>query len=57
MPPKNRYNIRLAENKGVAIEIIENNFEKYFEDFYNLIERTAKRNNFKLHPEIYYKNI
>ena len=57
MHPKNRYNIRLAENKGVAIEIIENNFEKYFEDFYSLMERTAKRNNFKLHPEVYYKNI
>ncbi len=57
MQPKNRYNIRLAENKGVAIEIIENNFEKYFEDFYSLMDRTAKRNNFKLHPEFYYKNI
>ncbi len=57
MQPKNRYNIRLAENKGVAIEIIENNFEKYFEDFYSLMERTAKRNSFKLHPKVYYKNI
>ncbi|MDP3004525.1 MAG: peptidoglycan bridge formation glycyltransferase FemA/FemB family protein, partial [Candidatus Azambacteria bacterium] len=38
-------------------EIIENNFEKYFEDFYSLMERTAKRNDFKLHPEVYYKNI
>ncbi|MEK7578438.1 MAG: peptidoglycan bridge formation glycyltransferase FemA/FemB family protein [Patescibacteria group bacterium] len=57
MHPKNRYNIRLAENKGVAVEIIENNFEKYFEDFYSLMERTAKRNNFKLHPKVYYKNI
>ena len=57
MHPKNRYNIRLAENKGVVIEIIEKNFEKYFEDFYSLMERTAKRNDFKLHPEVYYKNI
>lgn len=57
MRQKNRYNIRLAENKGVAIEIIENNFDKYFEDFYSLMERTAKRNDFKLHSEFYYKNI
>ena len=57
MHPKNRYNIRLAENKGVVIEIIENNFEKYFEDFYGLMKKTARRNNFKLHPEVYYKNI
>lgn len=57
MHPKNRYNIRLAGNKGVAIEIVENNFEKCFEDFYSLMEKTGKRNNFKLHPKIYYRNI
>ncbi len=57
MHPKNRYNIHLAENKGVAIEIIENDFEKYFEDFYSLMKKTAKRNNFKLHPKVYYRNI
>jgi len=57
MHPKNRYNIRLAENKGVVIEIIENNFGKYFEDFLSLMKKTARRNNFKLHPGVYYKNI
>jgi len=54
---KNRYDIRSAENRGVMVEIIENNFEKYFEDFFNLMEKTARRNNFKLHPRIYYENI
>ena len=57
MHPKNRYNIRLAENKGVAIEIIENNFEKYFETFFSLLSETAKRDNFHLHPKAYYQNV
>ena len=57
MHPKNRYNIRLAENKGVAIEIIENNFEKYFETFFSLLSETAKRDNFNLHPKAYYQNV
>lgn len=57
MHPKSRYNIRLAEGKGVKIEIIESDFEKYFEDFYRLMEKTAERNDFKLHPETYYRNI
>ena len=67
MHPKNRYNIRLAENKGVVIEIIENNFvplrgisrreKKYFDIFYELLNQTAKRNKFNLHPKIYYQNI
>lgn len=57
MHPKTRYNIRLAEKKGIKIEIVKNNFEKYFNDFYRLLEETAKRGNFKLHPKIYYQNI
>ncbi len=67
MHPKNRYSIRLAENKGVTIEIIENNFvplrgisrreKKYFDIFYELLNQTAKRNKFNLHPKIYYQNI
>jgi len=57
MHPKNRYNIRLAENKGAAIEIIENNFEKYFEMFFSLLSETAKRDNFNLHPKAYYQNV
>jgi len=57
MHPKTRYNIHLAENKNIRIEIIDNNFEKYFDDFYKILEKTAKRNRFFLHPEIYYQNI
>lgn len=57
MHSKTRYGIRLAENKGVKVEIINTDFQKYFSVFYDLMKKTAERNNFKLHPEIYYKNI
>ena len=57
MHPKTRYNIRLAEKKGVKIEIVKDDFEKYFEEFYALLKETAKRDNFGLHPKIYYQNI
>ncbi|MDO8471463.1 MAG: peptidoglycan bridge formation glycyltransferase FemA/FemB family protein [bacterium] len=57
IPRKSRYDIRYAENKGVVIEIIDNNLNKYFEDFYSLLSETAKRNNFSLHQKIYYQNI
>lgn len=55
--PKNRYNIRLAEKRGVEIEIIGQDFKKYFDDFYRLLRETAKRDNFNLHPKNYYQNI
>lgn len=57
MHPKNRYSIKLAEKRGVKIKIIGENFERYFEDFYKLLNETARRNNFNLHPKSYYQNI
>jgi len=57
MHPKTRYNINLARKRGIKIEIISENFDKYFHDFYGLIEETAKRDNFNLHPKDYYRNI
>ncbi len=71
MPKDSRYDIRYAENKGVKVEIIENDFvplrgisrrEKnnlisYLEDFYGLIKKTSERGKFNLHPKSYYKNI
>lgn len=57
MHPKTRYNIRLAEKKGVKIKIVKSDFKKYFEEFFDLLKETAKRDNFNLHSKIYYKNI
>ena len=57
MHSKTRYNIGLAERRGVKVEIISQNFDKYFADFYKLLEETAERDNFNLHPKNYYENI
>ncbi|MFH1509140.1 MAG: peptidoglycan bridge formation glycyltransferase FemA/FemB family protein [bacterium] len=52
MHSKTRYNIRLAEKKGVTIEkTIE---EKNITDFYRLLEKTTKRGEFAGHPRSYY---
>lgn len=51
MKQKTRYNIRLAEKKGVKIDI--GNFEK----FYNLLIHTSTRQKIKLHPKNYYKKL
>ena len=57
MSQKGRYDIRLAENKGVTVKIVDSGLCEYFEDFYGLLSKTAKRNNFSLHPKSYYRNI
>ena len=57
MHSKNRYAIRLAENRGVAVDIIKDNLSGYFKIFYELLSKTAKRNKFNLHPEKYYQSI
>lgn len=54
MHQKTRYNIRLAEKKGVEIE---NMGERGFEDFWNLTETTTRRDKFSSHPKDYYQAI
>lgn len=57
MHEKTRYNIRLAEKKGVEVQIIENDLSNYFDAFYTLLQETATRDRFQLHPKSYYENI
>ncbi len=57
MHQKARYSVRLAEKKGVTVEIVTEHLENYFDDFLKLMEETAFRNEFKLHEKEYYKNI
>lgn len=53
MHQKHRYNIRLAEKKGV--KIIQDN--KKVKDFYNLLQKTNTRQKIEMFPEKYYQNL
>lgn len=52
MHQKTRYNIRLAQKKGVSIERVG---AERFEEFWRLMEETRERDEFKLHSKRYYK--
>jgi peptidoglycan pentaglycine glycine transferase (the first glycine) len=52
MKPKTRYNIRLAEKKGVRVFVSRD--EKHFEKFLDLVEVTARRDGIIPHPREYY---
>lgn len=51
MKPKTRYNINLAQRKGV---LIKEGGQANLLDFYKLMLETANRNQFNLHPQGYY---
>lgn len=53
MNQKTRYNIRLAQKKGV--EIIEDNSDKAFEEYLELTKETTQRQKFYAHKERYHK--
>ncbi|MFA6431810.1 MAG: peptidoglycan bridge formation glycyltransferase FemA/FemB family protein [Candidatus Margulisiibacteriota bacterium] len=52
---KTRYNIRLAEKKGVIVK--EERSEKGIDLFYESYIETAKRDKFIIHPKTYYQRI
>ena len=52
---KTRYNIRLAQKKGVKIEKAKN--QRAIELFCKLIKKTSERNKFKPHLKDYYKKM
>ncbi len=54
MHQKTRYNIRVADKKGVKITEAK---EEDFDDFAKLMETTAERNKFRIHDKRHYKNI
>lgn len=55
MKPKTRYNIRLAEKKGVKTFVSRE--RKYVDAFCDLVEVTAKRDNITPHPRAYYQKM
>jgi len=48
-----RYSIRFAKRHGVKVEIKN----KYYPIFYQLLKKTAKRQNFTPFPQVHYKNL
>ncbi len=50
--PKTRYNIRLAERKGVTIT-----WEKNEELFWSISQETGNRDGFRLHPRAHYQAV
>lgn len=56
MHEKTRYNIRLAERKGVdVVNVIYRDTKEDFEIFWNLLETTAMRQGFHPHQREYYE--
>ena len=59
MKPKWRYNIRLAEKKGVCVKFFtahSPDFEKALDVFYELYETTARRDGIAIHAKSYYSD-
>lgn len=55
MHPKTRYNIRLAQRKGV--EVRQENDKNGLEIFLKLQKETAERQKFFIHPDDYYRKL
>lgn len=55
MKPKTRYNVRLAERRGVVVS--ENNSDTAFEMYLRLTFETAKRQGFYAHDEDYHRKL
>ncbi len=57
MKQKGRYNIKVAEKKGVSVEIRDQRSEsrEYVDAFYDLLKETTGRDGFSGHPKEYYR--
>ena len=56
MHKKSRYDLKLAQKNNLKVDIIENNFLKYFNSFIKVQKETARRNK-NFIDEKYFKNI
>lgn len=60
MHQKTRYNIRLSQKQNLEFGIFNwgsKDFQNKFDDFWELMEKTTKRDGFISHPKDYYKKI
>lgn len=55
MKQKHRYNIKVAEKHEVEVEIHTESALSQFDRFWNLLETTATRHNFRTHDKEYYR--
>jgi lipid II:glycine glycyltransferase (peptidoglycan interpeptide bridge formation enzyme) len=53
MHPKSRYNIKVAKKHNV--EVVENNSDKAFEEYWRLTEETTRRQKFYAHTKHYHE--
>ncbi len=56
MHQKTRYSVRLANRRGVEIEVKEPGDTGAIDDFYTLLMDTAERNEFEVHSREYYED-
>ncbi len=54
MHHKTRYNLRLAEKKGVVVSV---GGKELLDEFWQLLNQTNKRDQFRLHPKEHYQNL
>lgn len=57
MKPKWRYNIRLAEKKGVTVESVERTDPNVLQVFYDMYVETGARDGFLIRSFEYYRNV
>ncbi|PJC37263.1 hypothetical protein CO046_01225 [Candidatus Peregrinibacteria bacterium CG_4_9_14_0_2_um_filter_53_11] len=60
MKPKGRYNIRLAQRKGVTVKrytSVDQLAPGEFEAFYQVLQQTGSRDGFGIHPASYYEQL
>jgi lipid II:glycine glycyltransferase (peptidoglycan interpeptide bridge formation enzyme) len=59
MKSKTRYNINLAQKRGVSVKVISNdkNNKYYVDRFVELVSLTAERKGVSFHPENYYRKM
>lgn len=55
MHHKTRYNIKLAEKKGVIIK--QSDGKKGLEEFWQILQQTTQRDGFSSHPKEYYRKL
>lgn len=60
MKSKTRYNVRLAQKKGVVVHYVtrsDDDFDQMFDLFFAMVEETAQRKGVTFHPKEHYKNM